>query len=59
MVDAFQELSFLTRSENRVEILRQVEFVDELPKTSTRKVDKVALRDQFEDRTTSEGISPA
>jgi len=26
---------------------RRVEFVEELPKTSTRKIDKVALRDQF------------
>jgi acyl-CoA synthetase (AMP-forming)/AMP-acid ligase II len=26
---------------------RRIEFVDELPKTSTRKIDKVSLRDQF------------
>ena len=26
---------------------RRVEFVDELPKTSTRKIDKVALREEF------------
>ena len=26
---------------------RQVEFADELPKTSTRKIDKVALRDRL------------
>lgn len=27
---------------------RRIEFVDEMPKTSTRKIDKVALRDQFD-----------
>ena len=29
-------------------IPRRVEFVDEVPRTSTRKVDKVALREQFD-----------
>jgi acyl-CoA synthetase (AMP-forming)/AMP-acid ligase II len=29
-------------------IPRQVEFAEELPKTSTRKIDKVALRERFE-----------
>ena len=28
-------------------IPRRVEFVDELPKTSTRKIDKVSLREEF------------
>jgi acyl-CoA synthetase (AMP-forming)/AMP-acid ligase II len=28
-------------------IPRRIEFVDELPKTSTRKIDKVSLRDEF------------
>ena len=26
---------------------RRIEFVEELPKTATRKVDKIALRDEF------------
>jgi acyl-CoA synthetase (AMP-forming)/AMP-acid ligase II len=28
-------------------IPRRVDFVDELPKTSTRKIDKVALRERY------------
>ncbi|PSQ37037.1 AMP-dependent synthetase, partial [Halobacteriales archaeon QS_9_70_65] len=28
-------------------IPRRVEFVEELPKTSTRKIDKVSLREEF------------
>jgi acyl-CoA synthetase (AMP-forming)/AMP-acid ligase II len=38
-------------------IPRRVQFVDELPKTSTRKIDKVTLREQFEDEISTGGVS--
>jgi len=34
---------------------REIEFVDELPKTATQKIDKVALRTEFGQRTAANG----